>query len=104
VLERQVYVIEDPAGRVAAYQTLGRVYGERLDRERDALAAWLNAMELDSANVETLQALHKIYETTRRGSSSSTSSSSCSRWAVRACPWPSSASCTPRSAGSRAST
>jgi tetratricopeptide (TPR) repeat protein len=63
ILERQVYVIDDPAGRVAAYQTLGRVYGERLDRERDALAAWLNAMELDGANVETLQALHRIYET-----------------------------------------
>jgi golgin subfamily B member 1 len=63
ILERQVYVIEDAAGRVAAYQTLGRVYGDKLDRERDALGAWLNAMELDSANVETLQALHKIYET-----------------------------------------
>src|SRR5690606_6590900 len=63
ILERQVYVIDEPGSRVAAYQTLGRVYGERLDRERDALAAWLNAMELDGANVDTLQALHRIYET-----------------------------------------
>lgn len=63
ILERQVYVIDEPSGRVVAYQTLGRVYGERLDRERDALGAWLNAMELDGANIETLQALHQIYET-----------------------------------------
>ena len=54
ILERQVYVIDDPEGRVAAYQTLGKVYGERLDRERDALGAWLNAMELDGANIDTL--------------------------------------------------
>ncbi|MCA9653017.1 MAG: tetratricopeptide repeat protein [Myxococcales bacterium] len=63
ILERQVYVIDDPNGRIGSYQTLGRVYGERLDRDRDALAAWLNALDLDDSNLETLQALHRIYET-----------------------------------------
>ncbi|MBP7288872.1 MAG: tetratricopeptide repeat protein [Nannocystaceae bacterium] len=62
VLERQVLVIHDPEVKVAAYQTLGRVYGEKLDRDRNALEAWLNALEIDDANLETLQALHRIYE------------------------------------------
>jgi tetratricopeptide (TPR) repeat protein len=62
VLERQVYVIDDAETQVRAYQTLGRVYGENLDRERNSLDAWLNALELDPANVTTLEALHGIYE------------------------------------------
>jgi tetratricopeptide (TPR) repeat protein len=62
ILERQVLVIDDPAAKVAAYQTLGRVYGEKLERDRNALEAWLNALEIDDANLETLQALHRIYE------------------------------------------
>ncbi len=62
VLERQVLVIHDPEAKVASYQLLGRVYGERLDRDRNALEAWLNALEIDDANLETLQALHRIYE------------------------------------------
>ena len=62
ILERQVYVIEEPEARVRAYQTLGRVYGGKLDRERNALDAWLNALDIDGHNLETLQALHQIYE------------------------------------------
>ncbi|MBC8070019.1 MAG: tetratricopeptide repeat protein, partial [Deltaproteobacteria bacterium] len=62
ILERQVLVIHDPEAKVAAYQMLGRVYGERLERDRHALEAWLNALEIDDANLETLQALHRIYE------------------------------------------
>ncbi len=62
ILERQVFVIDEPERRVAAYQTLGRVYGEKLERERNALDAWLNALDIDANNLETLQALHRIYE------------------------------------------
>jgi len=65
VLERQVYVIEDVRDRVSAYQTLGRVYGDRLGRERNALDSWLNALEIDDRNVTTLQALRHIYETSQ---------------------------------------
>lgn len=65
ILERQVYVIDDPQERVLVFQTLGRVYGDRLGRERNALDAWLNALELDDRNVITLQALRHIYETSQ---------------------------------------
>ena len=62
ILERQVYVLDDPQLKVQAYQTLGRVYGEQLDRERNAMDAWLNALELDDRNLVTLEALERIYE------------------------------------------
>ena len=63
VLERRVYVLEDDADKVRVYQTMGRVYAEQLDRERAALDAWLNALELDPTNTDTLAALEQIYET-----------------------------------------
>ncbi|RMG99750.1 MAG: tetratricopeptide repeat protein [Deltaproteobacteria bacterium] len=63
ILERRVYVLEDPADKVGVYQTMGRVYAEHLDRERAALDAWLNALELDPTNPVTLEALEQIYET-----------------------------------------
>ncbi len=62
ILERQVYVLEDPEIQVQAYQTLGGVYGEKLDKERNAMDAWLNALEIDDRNITTLEALHAIYE------------------------------------------
>jgi len=62
VLERQVYAMNDPAEKIAAYQMLGRTYGERLGKHRNALDAWLNALELDPTNVATLEALHQIYQ------------------------------------------
>ncbi|MBL4685690.1 MAG: tetratricopeptide repeat protein, partial [Nannocystaceae bacterium] len=65
ILERQVYVIEDATDRVGVYQMLGRVYGEKLDRDRNAVDAWLNALELDGTNIETLQALHDVYESSQ---------------------------------------
>ena len=61
-LERQVYVVEDRNEKVAIYQHLARVYGERLGKERSALDAWLNARELNGRDVDTLTALHAIYQ------------------------------------------
>jgi len=63
VLERRVFVSEDSVEqKVAAYQMLGRVYGEHLERERNALDAWNAALDLAPTNLETLEALHDIYE------------------------------------------
>src|SRR5690606_20467340 len=56
ILERQVYVVEDLSWKVETYQSLGRVYGEKLGRERQALDAWLSALELDGSNLDTLHA------------------------------------------------
>jgi tetratricopeptide (TPR) repeat protein len=62
VLERQVYVTEDRNEKVAIYQQLARVYGDKLSKERSSLDAWLNALELNGRDVETLTALHAIYQ------------------------------------------
>ena len=62
VLERQVYAVGDKNQKVAIYQTLGRVYGERLAKDRNSLDAWLNALELNARDVDTLTALHRIYQ------------------------------------------
>jgi tetratricopeptide (TPR) repeat protein len=62
VLERQVYAVADNNQKVAIYQTLGRVYGEKLGKDRNALDSWLNALELNGRDVETLTALHRIYQ------------------------------------------
>jgi tetratricopeptide (TPR) repeat protein len=61
VLERQVYVVDGPQ-RVAAYQSLGRTYGERLGKERPALDAWINALEIDPHDLQTLETLKGLYE------------------------------------------
>ena len=62
VLERLVYVVEDPQERVDAYQRLGRTYGEKLERDRQALDAWINALDIDATNLETLETLKRLYE------------------------------------------
>ena len=63
VLERQVYAVGDKNQKVAIYQTLGKVYAERLGKDRNSLDSWLNALELNARDVETLTALHRIYQT-----------------------------------------
>ncbi|MCA9715809.1 MAG: tetratricopeptide repeat protein, partial [Myxococcales bacterium] len=62
ILERQVYAIEDTRAKVAVYKKLGKVNAQKLENERASLDAWLNALDLDDRDVETLQSLHRIYE------------------------------------------
>src|SRR5690606_38861511 len=62
ILERQVHVVESEDDRVAVYQRLGRTYGTHLERERNALDAWLTAVEIDPVNLESLETLKGIYE------------------------------------------
>jgi tetratricopeptide (TPR) repeat protein len=62
ILERLVYVVEEPRARVDAYQRLGRTYGEKLERDRQALDAWINALDIDPTNLETLETLKRLYE------------------------------------------
>src|SRR5690606_3449500 len=57
----QIYVVDDVRSKVAAYQALGRTYAEKLENERAALDAWINALELDPANLVTLETLRVIY-------------------------------------------
>jgi tetratricopeptide (TPR) repeat protein len=65
VLERQVHVHTEAAGKVPLYKRLGRVWAERLGRERSSLEAWLAAYNLAPDDLETLRALAQIYRQTQ---------------------------------------
>ncbi|HTM19059.1 MAG TPA: tetratricopeptide repeat protein [Kofleriaceae bacterium] len=65
VLERQVGVTETPEGQIAVYKRLGRVWADKLGRERNALDAWLAADQIDGRDLETLNALAHLYRSTQ---------------------------------------
>jgi len=61
VLERQVRITEDGGAQVRLLQRLGRVWGEQLGRERNALECWEKILELDSRNVPALRAMAALH-------------------------------------------
>ena len=65
IIERQVNVARDDRERVVLYKRLGRVWADKLGRERNALDAWLRAQELQPTDLETLQALSVLYRATQ---------------------------------------
>jgi tetratricopeptide (TPR) repeat protein len=65
ILERQVRAIAVPAQRVEIYKRLGKVWEQRLGRERNALEAWLQAYELAPQDLETLRMLSHLYRETQ---------------------------------------
>src|SRR5207248_1182880 len=54
VIERQVAVAPGDQEQIALYKRLGRVWSEKLGRERSSLDAWLCADRLDPRDLETL--------------------------------------------------
>lgn len=60
-LERQVAVAASDGEQIVLYKRLGRVWAEKLGRERSALDAWLCADRIDPADLETLRALAELY-------------------------------------------
>jgi tetratricopeptide (TPR) repeat protein len=65
IIERQVAVARDDRERVLLYKRLGRVWADKLGRERNALDAWLRAQELDPTDLEMLRALAQLYRSTQ---------------------------------------
>ncbi|MFH0899347.1 MAG: tetratricopeptide repeat protein, partial [Pseudomonadota bacterium] len=61
ILEREVLVTDSPDERLALFKRLGGVWQEKLDRDRDALDAWLRAQEVAPQDFEVLQALAALY-------------------------------------------
>jgi tetratricopeptide (TPR) repeat protein len=61
VLDSQIRAIEDPAARIPVYKRLGRVWGEKLGRERNALECWQKVVEIDGGDVEALRAIADNY-------------------------------------------
>ena len=47
VLERTVRITHEPQEQIPLYQRLGRIWGEKLHRERNSLEAWQKVLEID---------------------------------------------------------
>ena len=65
VLQRQVHITEEPQDQVRLYQRLGRIWGEKLSRDRNALESWQKVLEIDPGNLPTLYAIADIYRNTQ---------------------------------------
>jgi tetratricopeptide (TPR) repeat protein len=61
VLDSQIRATEEPEARIPAYKRLGRVWGEKLGRERNALECWQRVAEIDPGDVEALRAIADNY-------------------------------------------
>src|SRR5262249_55316602 len=64
-LERGVRIAQTDQQRIAIYKRLGRIWGEKLNKDRAALDSWLKAIELEPRDVEALRALATIYKNTQ---------------------------------------
>lgn len=62
VLERQARAITEPADRIPVFKRLGRVWGEKLSRERNSLESWQKVLEIDPGDVEALYAVAANYK------------------------------------------
>ncbi len=57
VLDSQIRATDDPVARIPLYRRLGRVWGDKLGRERNALECWRKVAEIDPGDVEALRAI-----------------------------------------------
>ncbi len=55
----------EPQEQIPLYQRLGRIWGEKLHRERNSLEAWQKVLEIDPTDVPALRALAAIYKSTQ---------------------------------------
>jgi golgin subfamily B member 1 len=65
VVERTVRITHDPQEQIPLYQRLGRIWGEKLHRERNSLEAWQKVLEIDPTDVPALRALAAVYKSTQ---------------------------------------
>jgi golgin subfamily B member 1 len=65
IIERQVAVAQTDGDQIRLYKELGRVWEDKLGRERNALDAWLAADRIDPNDLETLRSLARLYRSTQ---------------------------------------
>jgi golgin subfamily B member 1 len=65
IIERQISATDGEADQIRLYKHLGRVWEDKLSRERNALDAWLAADRLDRNDLETLRSLARLYRSTQ---------------------------------------
>jgi tetratricopeptide (TPR) repeat protein len=61
VLDNQIRATDAPEGKIPLYKRLGRIWGEKLSRERNSLECWQRVLEIDPGDVEALRAIAENY-------------------------------------------
>ncbi|MCB9662249.1 MAG: tetratricopeptide repeat protein [Sandaracinaceae bacterium] len=61
VLDREVAITDDQEQRKAIYTDLGRVWYEKLQRDRNALDAWEEVLAIEPGNIVALANISEIY-------------------------------------------
>ncbi|MEO8551555.1 MAG: tetratricopeptide repeat protein, partial [Kofleriaceae bacterium] len=65
IVERQIAVAPGDDEQVVLYKHLGKIWEEKLGRERNALDAWLASDRIDGNDLETLRSLARLYRSTQ---------------------------------------
>jgi tetratricopeptide (TPR) repeat protein len=65
IIERQIAATQGDEDQIRLYKHLGRVWEDKLSRERNALDSWLAADRLDGHDLETLRSLARLYRSTQ---------------------------------------
>ncbi len=65
IIERQVRVAPGDQEQIRLYKHLGKIWEDKLARERNALDAWLAADRIDGNDLETLRSLARLYRSTQ---------------------------------------
>lgn len=65
VLQRQVHITDEPHAQIRLYQRLGRIWGDKLSRERNALESWQKVLEIDPSDLTALYAIARIFRETQ---------------------------------------
>jgi len=62
VLEKQVLATAEAEARIPIFKRLGRIWGEKLGRERNSLESWQRVLEIDPQDVDALRAIAANYK------------------------------------------
>jgi len=68
VLEREVAIASEDEMRIQIYGDLGRIWYEKLHRDRNALSSWEQVLDIDPANTEALSAIAAIHRAANNNS------------------------------------
>ncbi len=61
VLDRLVLALAEPEHQIPIYKRLGRIWAEKLNKERSALESWQKVLDIDSQDVDALRAIVENY-------------------------------------------
>ncbi|HEY1546829.1 MAG TPA: tetratricopeptide repeat protein, partial [Kofleriaceae bacterium] len=65
IVERQIAVAPGDHDQIVLYKHLGKIWEDKLGRERNALDSWLAADRIDGNDLETLRSLARLYRSTQ---------------------------------------